>query len=118
MSFSEKLYEFRIQKGLSQQKLAELSGVSQTAIYHWEKGLRKPKFEQIRYLAAALGVYISDLEPDWSEYGGSIWDDNDPPLDELKILQDYRILNDNGKDEARKRVNELTEIPKYQKKEE
>ena len=30
-------------------------------------------------------------------------------------FQDYRILNDNGKGEARKRVNELTEIPKYKK---
>ncbi len=115
MSFSESLKNLRIQKGLSQQKLAELSGVSQTAIYHWEKGLRKPKFEQIRYLAAALGVYICELEPDWSFYGGEVFEDG-IPLDELKMLQDYRILNDNGKDEARKRVNELTEIPKYQKK--
>lgn len=103
-----------MQKGISQQKLAELSGVSQTAIYHWEKGLRKPKFEQIRYLAAALGVYVSELEPDWLEYSGEVWD-NGLPLDELGMLQDYRILNDSGKSEARKRVNELTEIPKYQK---
>lgn len=39
--------------------------------------------------------------------------ENGLPLDELGMLQDYRILNDNGKNEARKRVNELTEIKKY-----
>lgn len=117
MSFLENLKNLRMQKGMSQQKLAELSGVSQTAIYHWEKGLRKPKFEQVRHLAAALDVCVSDLEPDWSFYKEEVWEDGFP-LDELRILQDYRILNDNGKDEARKRVNELTEIPKYQKKDE
>ena len=117
MSFSESLKRLRIEKGLSQQSLAKTAGVSQTAIYHWEKGDRKPKFQQLQYLAAALNVYVNDLEHDWSEYGGEVWEDG-LPLDELGILQDYRILNDNGKDEARKRVNELTELPKYQKKDE
>lgn len=114
MSFPNKLYELRTQKGLSQKKIANLVGVSQTAVYQWEKGDRKPKFEQVRHLAAALDVCVNDLEPDWSFYKGEVWEDGFP-LDELRMLQDYRILNDNGKDEARKRVNELTEIPKYQK---
>lgn len=38
--------------------------------------------------------------------------------DEKELLSDYRNLNSYGKEEARKRVNELTEIPKYQKKDE
>ena len=84
MSFPKKLYELRIQKGLSQKRVA------------------------------ALDVCVNDLDPDWSFYGGEIWED-DTSLDELGLLQDYRILNDNGKGEARKRVNELTEIPKYKK---
>ena len=36
--------------------------------------------------------------------------------DEEELLSDYHNLNNYGKEEARKRVNELTEIPKYQKK--
>lgn len=36
--------------------------------------------------------------------------------DEEELLSDYHNLNNYGKKEARKRVNELTEIPKYQKK--
>ncbi len=31
------------------------------------------------------------------------------------MLSDYRKLNTIGKEEARKRVNELTEIPRYTK---
>ena len=51
MSFSENLKKFRTQKGLSQQKLAELVGVSQTAIYNWEKGERTPKMDAITKIA-------------------------------------------------------------------
>ena len=38
--------------------------------------------------------------------------------DEKELLSDYHNLNCYGKEEARKRVNELTEIPKYQRKDE
>ena len=56
MNFSEQLRKIRSEKGLSQKKLADLSGLSQAAIYQWEKGTRKPKFEQCEKLAIALKV--------------------------------------------------------------
>lgn len=42
--------------------------------------------------------------------------EKDKKRQEERILKDYRKLNDEGKKEAMKRVNELTEVPKYQKK--
>ncbi len=36
-------------------------------------------------------------------------------LQENIMISDYRKLNNSGKEEARKRVNELTEIPRYTK---
>ena len=60
-NFPQKLRELRINKKLSQGKLAELSGVSQTAIYHWETGKRHPKVEQIYKLANALDVPALEL---------------------------------------------------------
>lgn len=35
------------------------------------------------------------------------------PVDEQELLKDYRSLNDLGKDEAKKRVNELTKLEQY-----
>lgn len=61
MDFSEQLRSLRAQKGISQQKLADLSGISQASIYQWEKGTRKPKYEQLQKLAKALGITIPYL---------------------------------------------------------
>lgn len=37
--------------------------------------------------------------------------------DEKALIYDYQKLNNIGKNEARKRVHELTEIPRYTQKE-
>lgn len=56
MSFSENLKKIRTERGISQQELAKKVGVSQTAIYQWEKGTRAPKAEAIAKLANILDV--------------------------------------------------------------
>lgn len=118
MTFAETLKKIRVDKGYSQQSLAKKAGVSQTAVYNWEKGERKPKLEQLRRIAAALDVTIGELNPDWSSFSQDEINSDlqgGLPLDELGLLQDYRILNETGKSEARKRTGELTKIPEYRK---
>lgn len=61
MSFSDKLKATRIKKGMSQKTLADIAGVSQAAIYQWEKGTRTPKIEQIQKIADALEVLPGEL---------------------------------------------------------
>ena len=61
MDFSERLRFLRTQKGLSQKKVADLSGLSQASIYQWEKGTRKPKYEQLQKLAKSLGTTVPYL---------------------------------------------------------
>ena len=118
MNFQEKLKELRLKRGFSQQSLAKKAGVAQSSINYWEKGERKPKLEQLRRIAAALDVTIGELNPDWNSFST---DEKNAdlqyglPLDELGLLQDYRILNETGKSEARKRTEELTKIPEYRK---
>ena len=43
MTIGEKIKELRIEKGLSQQKLANLIGVSQKAVDYWERNINEPK---------------------------------------------------------------------------
>ena len=43
--FGERLKELRIEKGLSQRNLAQLTGFSQAAIARWENGLQIPNIE-------------------------------------------------------------------------
>ena len=61
MGFSENLKRIRSEKGLSQQELAKRVGVSQTAIYQWEKGTRTPKIEAIAKLANVLAIHPTQL---------------------------------------------------------
>lgn len=56
MNFSEKLKKIRTQQGLSQQELAEKIGVSQTAIYQWEKGTRIPKTGALIDMTRVLNI--------------------------------------------------------------
>ena len=53
--------ECRIERGLSQQKLADLVGVHQTAVSQWEKGRTCPAKNSLLRLSAALGVSADRL---------------------------------------------------------
>ena len=54
--FSKILKKCREGKKLSQAKLAQLTGLQTAAISHFETGLRKPSFDNLRKLADALNV--------------------------------------------------------------
>ena len=46
---------------LSRAKLGEAAGVSERTVARWEKGELVPSREQLRAVAKALGVRLSDL---------------------------------------------------------
>ena len=54
-----KLRAIRALKGFTQAQLAELSGVSPTAITEYEKGKRDLRADTIRKLCDALGVTVT-----------------------------------------------------------
>ena len=60
-SFSENLIRLRKEKGLSQRKLAVLSGLTQRMIGYYENEATKPPIDNIEAIAKALNVSISDL---------------------------------------------------------
>lgn len=59
----EELRHLRRQKGLTQQDLAELSGVSQYTITEVETGRREARPSTLRKLAEALDVEVADFFP-------------------------------------------------------
>ena len=63
--FGEKLKELRIENKLSQKKLAEELGYTQSMICFWEKGINEPTESAIRKTAIYFGVtsdYLLGLE--------------------------------------------------------
>jgi len=57
----KEIREARKVKGLSQDQLAKMIGVTQGAVAQWENGLTHPSFEILPKLAAALGVTVDEL---------------------------------------------------------
>lgn len=51
-----KIAAARIEKGFTQQQLADAIGVSQTQIANWESGFRKPKMDALMRIGKALGI--------------------------------------------------------------
>ena len=51
----------RKKKGLNQNEMAEILGISQSAIANWEKGSRSPDIEMIVRLADYFKVSLDDL---------------------------------------------------------
>jgi transcriptional regulator with XRE-family HTH domain len=63
----ERLRHTRELAGLSQQELADKTGVSQHTISQIELGQRKPQGRTLRKLSKALGVEVADLFGGWRE---------------------------------------------------
>lgn len=61
MEFSEKLRELRMQKNISQAKLAADIHISRSAVAKWENGLGLPSDESLKLLAEYFGVAVDEL---------------------------------------------------------
>lgn len=61
MALSEKLKAYRVNKGLSQEKIAELLGVSRQAVTKWEAGQTTPSSDNLIALAKLYNVPLDEL---------------------------------------------------------
>lgn len=114
----------RTEKGLTQKKLGELCGIADSAIRRYEAGNANPKIETLQKIADALDIPVNrllagkiisrdELKEKLSEYGLThLVPDTE---EERIVLENCKKLNETGKKEAAKRVEELTHLEKYTK---
>ena len=55
------LYEFRKQRGMTQEKLAESIGIKTNSIARYERGEVSPSIERANQIAKILNVTLDDL---------------------------------------------------------
>lgn len=60
-SFGARLQSLRKEQSISQEKLAELSGLHRTYISSLERGARNPTITTLNSIAKALNIEISNL---------------------------------------------------------
>lgn len=114
----------RTEKGLTQKKLGELCGIADSNIRKYESGNQNPKIETLQKIADALDIPVNrllagkiisrdELKEKLSEYGLThLVPDTE---EERTVLGNCKKLNETGKKEAAKRVEELTHLEKYTK---
>ena len=114
----------RTEKGLTQKKLGELCGIADSNIRKYESGNQNPKIETLQKIADALDIPVKrllagkiisrdELKEKLSEYGLThLVPDTE---EERTVLENCKKLNETGKKEAAKRVEELTHLEKYTK---
>lgn len=100
----QRIRNHRLNQGLSQEKLAELSGCHPTYIGQIERGEKNATLESISKIAIALNISLSQLF-DKINSNGDI--ENDIPL------KCYELLSTKSKKEQIHLYNILLEIDKY-----
>ncbi|MBR6950750.1 MAG: helix-turn-helix transcriptional regulator [Oscillospiraceae bacterium] len=66
ISLGKRIRQARVRAGFTQENVAEIVGVSRTAVTRWEKGEIGPKLDHLAALAVLFGVtadHLLGLEP-------------------------------------------------------
>ena len=103
----QRIRNYRTQKGLSQEKLAELSGCHPTYIGQLERGEKNATLESIERITAALGISLSKL---FEKLDNCEDDSKDIPL------ACYEFLSAKSKDAQEQLYKILLEMDKYKTK--
>lgn len=70
MEFADKLQTYRKQRGMSQENLAEVIGVSRQAVSKWESGQSYPEMDKVIALSELFQVSVDHLVKDVPNHGG------------------------------------------------
>ena len=100
----QRIRNYRTAKGLSQEKLAELSGCHHTYIGQIERGEKNATIESIEKISSALNISLSKL---FEKLG----DQED--LTRNIPLECYEFLSEKTKEEQERIYSILLEIDKY-----
>lgn len=115
MNFKNIFFTLRTSKNFNQEQISKELGVSKSTIAMWETGKRLPSPEVFELIADYFNVDIDYLYGRTSIKRKILFDEfgDEFVRTDSKILQHYNKLNNLGKQEATKRVEELTLIPIY-----
>lgn len=117
MNMIEKLNKLMQEKGINRSILSKESGIPYTTIDgFYKKGTDNVKLTTLKKLSSYFSCsldYLVDDDIDIISPINNIIELTD--IKEEKLLNSFNKLNEDGKDEAIKRVDELTELSKYKK---
>lgn len=124
---ANRIRELRKQNDMTMKQLGEKLGLGESTISQYETGKREPDIKTLLKISECFNVSVDYLLGNVSEPWFYLDNDrivreinsyeDEPDKEPIKKLLLYAFdqLNDDGQQKAVERVEELTEIPKYQK---
>ncbi len=94
----------------NQVEIAQMLGISKASVTNWIKGTNSPNIEYLDKLCDIFNIQINDI---FERHENR--ETENLTTDEVKLLNNYKQLNQEGKEKALDYVNDLTENPKYKK---
>ena len=116
MIFQERLKQARLDKGLTQEQLAELIGVAKSTLNGYEKGNREPDFFKIKKLIEVLGVdanYLLCVDESETTKKAPTEQLSESDFEKQRLLHNYDKLNPKGKKALLDYSDDLASMPKY-----
>lgn len=101
-------------RGMSRRKLAISIGVPPSTFQSMMERKRGMTLELLKKIADALGMSIYSLA-DFDLASEAVTEEINANRKESQLLSHFRTLNDNGQSVAVERVQELAQIPAYQR---
>jgi transcriptional regulator with XRE-family HTH domain len=106
--FAQNLIRYRKQRGLSQYDLANLTGISQRMIGHYETHASEPPIEKIEAIAKALGIKAAQLlESPATSTEDSRLDISDIDPRSIKKLKEILSLSPEDRNDLYRMLNKL-----------
>lgn len=117
MSFATRLKEARKKQKITQEELGRLIGVAKSTISGYEKGTSHPDVEKIQNLMSILQVDANYLWQDEMKNPPASAETETGELNkqEQTLIQNYRALNDEGKEKLLDYSDDLVLSSKYTK---
>lgn len=130
MTTGERIRFFRKKQGLTQDDLAHKMGIKRGTLAQYESNRRNPKLETLEKISGALGVEIGrlcgfssldevlkvadpDAKADLCKVADSATQNINIQSQREELESAFDKLNNVGREEAVKRVQELTRLSKY-----
>lgn len=110
------LKKFRLEKKMSQKEFANSIGINLSTYNNYETGAREPSSDFWITLSQKYNVSIDFLLGlNKKNSAPAKAETKDLAPDKIELLDDYDLLNDDGKVAARSAVKGLTYAPNYKK---
>lgn len=114
----KKIKTIRKKRKMTQVELAKKAGIATISLQQYESGKRIPATKQLIKIANAFEMPLDFFNTDWeSQLNPSNWKTTEKEREEhekeCRLLQNFKLLNSAGKEEAIKRVNEMLFVPDY-----